>query len=350
MTRQWMRWLPAIVAPVIIGAGAVGVNVVATSAAAGVDLPTRTPEQVIALIGHDSVSAFSGTVEQSSELGLPALPSGAPSDDGMASALELLTGTHTARVFVDGADRARVQVTDDFAERDVVRNGSDVWTYDSAKKAAMHVVLPAGSEPHVRADGTDAALTPAQLAHAALDRLTPSTAVSLGENTSVAGRPPYDHLLTPKSPDTLVGDVSVAVDAATGMPLRVSIAAKGHDDSAVTVAFTKVTLQRPEAGLFAFTPPAGTAVTQKTGAATIPPGARHPDVVVTGSEWTSVVELPAGSVPADLLDSPLYSQTTTSYAGGRLLSTALLNILVTADGRVLAGSVTPELLQAAAAG
>jgi outer membrane lipoprotein-sorting protein len=348
MTRQWMHWLPAIVAPVVIAAGAV-----TAGAAADVDLPDRTPEQVLALAARDTVRAFSGTIEQSSGLGLPALPTTGPAaDDGMASALELLTGTHAVRVYVDGPARTRLQVMDDFDERDLVRDGSSVWTYDSAKKTATHVTVPARSDDH-RADdagtgGTGVARTPADIAHDLLARLTPSTSVTLGKNTSVAGRSAYDLVLTPRNPRTLVGSVSIAVDAATGMPLGVRITPRGHTDPAVDVAFSRLTLERPVADLFAFTPPPGTDVTRMAAPTGGHGDASHPGFTVTGSDWTSVVELPVGSVPAGLLASPTYAQATTPVAGGRLLSTSLLNILVTDDGRVLAGPVTPDLLQSAA--
>ena len=43
-------------------------------------------------------------------------------------------------------------------------------------------------------------------------------------------------------------------------------------------------------------------------------------------------------------------QLSTAVDGGQLLSTALVNVLITDDGRILAGSVTVERLQAVASG
>ena len=42
----------------------------------------------------------------------------------------------------------------------------------------------------------------------------------------------------------------------------------------------------------------------------------------------------------------MFAQATTAVPGGRLLHTALVNVLVTSDGRVFAGSVPLERLQA----
>ena len=72
--------------------------------------------------------------------------------------------------------------------------------------------------------------------------------------------------------------------------------------------------------------------------------AEHSDVATTGSGWTSVVELPAGD--ADALSS--LDAVTTPVDGGRILSSALLTVLVTDDGRVLAGAVPAETLRDAA--
>ena len=53
--------------------------------------------------------------------------------------------------------------------------------------------------------------------------------------------------------------------------------------------------------------------------------------------------------PLGTLDtSALYGQLTTAVPEGRLLTSALLSVLVTNDGRVLVGAVPAETLQALA--
>jgi outer membrane lipoprotein-sorting protein len=340
-----------VAVPAIIAAGAV-----AAHAVTDVSLPAKTPQQVVELVGSSTVSAFSGTFTQSSDLGLPELPTTGPSADaGVASALDLVTGSHTARVYVDGATKQRVQVLDSLAERDVVRNGSDVWLYDSAKATATHIVLPARSADHTPSIPQETQ-TPAELAHELLANIGPSTDVTLGANTNVAGRSAYDLVLTPKATQTLIGSVSVAVDSETGLPLSVDVQARGQKNPAVSVAFTDVSLMAPDASLFDFTPPAGTKVTQqaapavrdKTDGKSADGDSAHKRGTVSGSDWTTIVELPAGSVPASVSDSPLYSQATTAVSGGRVLSTSLVSVLLTDDGRVFAGAVPASALQSAA--
>jgi len=351
MMRAWLRWIPAAVVPALIGAGAFAVT---AQAGAAPDLPPKTPEQLLTLVGQSTVRAFSGTFEQTSELGLPKLPSGGGTLSGPAAVLDLLTSSHTARVYVDGPTNLRMQVMDTLAERDVVRRGNDLWLYSSEANTATHVTLPA--EPATQ-DATVAggAETPAQLAGLVLAAIDPSTDVAVGPDTTVAGRTAYDLVITPRSSGTLVGSVSIAVDAATGLPLSVVVQARGQDKAGFSLAFTSLTVGVPAAERFTFVPPPGAAVQQQV----LPTlSAKHdvagastgPRPTVSGTGWDAVVELPLGAVPSQLTSSPLFGQLTRAVPGGHLLHTSLLNILLTDDGRILAGSVPVERLQAVAAG
>jgi hypothetical protein len=50
-----------------------------------------------------------------------------------------------------------------------------------------------------------------------------------------------------------------------------------------------------------------------------------------------------------LTSNPLYGELTTPVAGGRALSTSLVSVLLTDDGRVFAGAVPVSRLEAVAA-
>jgi outer membrane lipoprotein-sorting protein len=364
MPRTWHRWIPAAAAPVVVGAVVVG-GVFATSASA--DPADKTPQQVLELAASSTQDTFSGTIEQSSNLGLPDVSglggstgSGSSSDSSdesdLSSAVELLTASHTLRVYVDGPQQSRVQILDDMAERDAIRNDDDLWLYDSSDSTAVHSTLPADAS--TAPDASAESLTPAELATRFLDAVDPSTDVTIGDPVTVAGRSAYDLILTPDSSTTLVSSVEIAVDADTGLALSVDVYAQGTSDPAFHVAFTSLSLDTPSADLFDFTPPAGTDVTEKAlpnrddaaadGSATPDAGA-HPEPTVTGTGWDTIVELPAGADPSSLTDSPMLSQLTTSVDGGHVLQTTLLTVLITDDGRVLAGAVPVESLQAAAA-
>lgn len=361
MKRAWMRWLPAALVPVAFTAAALAGSY---QAGAATSLPHKSPAEVIAMIGHANVQALSGTLQQTSDLGLPSLPTTGPAaTQGPASTLELLTGSHTARVYMDGPSKARFQVMDLLAERDLVRNGNDVWLYNSADNSAAHVTLPVRQSAEralPSAPATPGMTTPEALAQRFLAAVEPSTDVTVGDGTMVAGRTAYPLVITPKSNGTLVDSVTIAVDSATGLPLSVDVRARGQAASAFSLAFTDVNLSAPDVGLFAFTPPPGAAVEQKSipaapgqEARPMVPGASgkalpvHP--TITGSGWDAVMAFPAGAMPSQARTAPLLSQLTQAVPGGRALTTSLVTVLMLDDGRVFAGMVPLERLQAVAA-
>ena len=352
MSRTWLKWMPAVVVPVLIASVAVAVPLAAN---AGVNLPTKTPAQVLALAAGEKVVALSGTVSQTSSLGLPELPT-TGADASAGSALELLTGSHTARIFVDGSMKQRMQVLDRMAERDLVRNGSEVWLYDSKKKTAVHSTLGAHTTGNPQAEKSIS--TPDQLAATLLKSVDSTTTVSLGTDLRVAERTAYNLVLTPKASETLIGSASIAVDSETGLPLSVELFARSQEVPAFSVAFSQLDLGTPDASLFSFTPPAGAKVTEKAPKAdSSRPAVPHSEAAkptISGTGWDAIVAIPVGTGAAareslSVTSSPLFGKLTTSVTGGHLFHTSLVNVLLTDDGRVFAGSVPVAKLQAAAA-
>jgi outer membrane lipoprotein-sorting protein len=351
MNRAWKRWVPAGVVTVVIASVAISLPFAANAA---VHLPTKTPEQVLALVAQSSVTTLSGTVQQTSDLGLPQLPTtGTGAESSASSILGLLSSSYTARIYLDGPTRMRAQVMDKLAERDVIRNGTDVWLYSSRDNTAIHSTIPSNTDTgHVATPGT--VHTPGQLASRLLAAVDATTTVSVGQDTRVAGRTAYDLVLSPRATDTLIGSVSIAVDSESGLPLSVELAARGQKSPAFSVAFSSLTLAAPSADLFTFTPPAGSTVKQQalSNASTThakPKAGTAPTHSVVGSGWDAVLSMPAGTETAKLTSSPLFGKLTTAVGGGHLFHTALVNVLVTNDGRVFAGSVPVARLQAVAA-
>jgi outer membrane lipoprotein-sorting protein len=352
MKRTWTRWLPAAVVPAVIAAG-----VLAGSLPAGAadPLPAKTPEQVLAFMAEHNVKALSGTLEQTSNLGLPQLPEAGPSPTADGDDwLELLTAPHEARVYLDGPENARLQVMDRMAERDAVRQGNELWLYDSKDNTATHVTAP-DHEAHEPPPGHEMP-TPEVIAQKLLAAVDPSTQLAVEEDVQVAGRAAYNLVATPRATDTLVASVSVAVDGQTGLPLAVEVRAKGQEDPAFRTAFSSLALETPDPALFKFTPPPGATVEEvvleghegRHGEHGDHDGKQHAKPSVTGSGWEAVVEIPAGA-ESRLDGVPLVQEAAVPVDGGRLFSTALVNVLLADDGRIFAGAVPLERLQAAAA-
>ncbi|MHA7218573.1 LolA family protein [Arthrobacter sp. MDT1-48-3] len=394
MNKNW-RWLPAGIVPVVIVTAAVSGSAVAE---AQPQLPAKTAQELLEFVATSSDDAYSGTVEQSSNLGLPDIglatpPGGMSSSDPTSTALELLTGEHTAQVYVDGPDRARVQVLDQLAQRDVVVNQDEVWFYDSAAKEATHAVLPDRDAAKAQLEATlqekaaeypelqDVPRTPAELAQVFLATIDPSTEVTVDGTSRVAGRSAYELLLTPEDDATLIGSIAVAIDSETGVPLSVTVQAKGQEEAAFSAGFSDVDFTTPDAGTFDFVPPADATVTDaptadeakaRVDAKDEPAPSEEP--VVIGEGWSTIVELPAGTASTlgldlgtgeaagmgDIMDikpgmdpeevagaQAMLEQALTDVGGGHALQTSLVSVLITDDGRILAGAVSADQLVAA---
>ena len=386
MPRNIVKWLPAIVVPAIVVAGVI---VLPLQAGAAAQLPEKSAKQILVMVAGSAGTDFSGTVQSTSDLGLPALslstgmsqsmidsmsasvpkgmedfvPKGA-STSAVSSALGLLGGSHTAHISVDssktGPQKVRLQIEGKFAERNLVSNGTDAWSYDSQTNTVTHAAIPSSVEPALTSKiaAIDAALgadlsNPSDLAKKLLDRIGSSTKVTVGPDSRVADRSAYELLLTPKSTGTLVASVAVDVDSQTGLPLKVTVLAKGQKAPALQVGFSAIEFSTANADVFNFTPPAGAAVVeQKMPQSTDKKQSLDALVAdiptVTGTGWDSVAEIAAASVPAGLTDNPIVSQLATKVTGGRVLSTSLLNVFLATDGRIFIGSVPLAQLQLAA--
>ena len=90
-SRPLARWA------VPVAAAAIAVGAVAWPSEAKADLPDRSAEQLLVDVQQAKVDGLSGTLSETADLGLPALPAGFGGSTG-TSLQSLVTGTHTARV------------------------------------------------------------------------------------------------------------------------------------------------------------------------------------------------------------------------------------------------------------
>ena len=375
------KWIPAVLAPAVIVAFAVGASV---SANAQVNLEPKTPQQLLEMIASSQLTDFSGTTTATVDLGIPRLPdlggtgtlhkpdvapepsnepgSTAGAEANILSALSAISGTHEARIFVDGPDKARIQVMDSMDEQDFIRNGKTIWTYDSSDNSVVKATLPEATAKKIP-ERTGTPPTPAELADSLLGMIDPHTEMRVQDSTRIAGRDAYTLELMPRSEDSLVAKVSIGIDAQTGAPLQVIVDAVGQQTPAVSTGFTAFTPETPEAKLFEFTPPAGASVSEAKiphdaksqlkdhkSPTDKPKNARGLNDAVHGTGWDSVVVVAAKDVPKELAANDLLKQLATPVQDGKLLHTSLLNVLLTTDGRMVIGPVSLDRLQAVANG
>jgi outer membrane lipoprotein-sorting protein len=362
--------------PVAVLAGITGFAVVPhvlPASAAVPSLPPITPIELLGKVRASNVRALSGTVKMSSHLGLPDLGA---LGVGQGTMLDLLTGSHTSHIWIDGPEHLRVALDAPSAESDWIRNGTDLWAWRSDTQTVQHTVLAAETP-----DATDAmpseTVDPTVMAAKALAMIEPSTAITVRTPDYIAGRAAYELVLTPKSANSTVGDIAIGIDAENGVPLAVRIQAKNSSTPAVSVAFSQISYATPDASTFAFSPPPGSAVSETADPTSLLPigESRHDHrgdrrnkdggwfayapasttgtavengITTVGSDWDSVAIVSGQSVGGQL-GGFLSSATTVQTSAGpaKLISTNLVNALVLDDGRIAVGAVTPAALAAA---
>lgn len=379
--RPALRWGAPVLAVAVLAGG--GAAYGARTAFASTSLPHRTAQQLLVDVQQAHVDGMSGTVVESANLGLPSLSATTSSSgsQGSSSLSSMLSGTHTLRVWDAGSSQSRVALLGSLGESDVIRNGSDLWVWSSKDRTATHVKLPAGkagaaaTKKQLSAQAADGA-SPSAAAKKFLALVGPTTAVSVDGTASVAGRAAYELVLKPKTKSSLVASVRIAIDGKTHLPLRVQVYSTKLSKPAFEVAYSAVSFAAPDASTFRFDPPAGTKVSNQTLPMTSGTSSqRHAKMSqlmsslqpgVVGKSWSSVltVRIPVAATPDHVgihgrPDASAYDQIQHllrllptvhgSWGSGKLLSGTVFSALMTSDGRILVGAVTPQALYAAAA-
>jgi hypothetical protein len=188
----------------------------------------------------------------------------------------------------------------------------------------------------------------------------------VARDVTVAGESAYELVLAPKDSRSLIGQIRIAIDGQRDVPLRVQVFGRNSSAPAFQTGFTSVSFTRPAAANFSFSTPPNAKVVQgavNSGNGASESGSR-PDVV--GKGWLAVAVMPsaamtspgkAGSAAGNRADESartmqaLLSAATPvhgTWGNGRLLRTTLFSALLTSDGRLLAGAVTPDVLYSAA--
>lgn len=371
-SRPALRWaLPAAVLVGVVAAGGAGKVLIGNTSGA---LPERSPQQLLMDVAQAKVDTLSGTIVQKSALGLPALPNVGEGSDNLSS---LVSGNHTLRVWYDTPNHVRASLLGTNGESDVIRNGQDLWVWNSEQKSATHTKLtaeaakaqagrdgkvPSGLLPSGVPSGSSMPTDLNGMTSQLLSTLGTTTDVSTNGTATVAGRSAYELVLTPKDTASRVRDIRIAVDGERHIPTRIQIYARGSQAPAFEAAFTSLSFGKPSSAEFSFKPPAGTKVTEGDQKSSEHPDAKKPDTSgtehtkVIGTGWTSVfaatdVKTSSGDAKSDQQFTTFVNslpKVSGAWGSGHLLQSKLFSVLLTDDGRVFAGAVDPSALYSAA--
>jgi outer membrane lipoprotein-sorting protein len=306
------RWLAPVAAAVVV---TVATLAPADGAAPTRRLPAVTSFQLLNALAATRFPGLSGTAQLTVRLGFPRLPL------ADRSVLGLLSGSNTVQIWLAPDGRLRLALLRPLEEQDLIVRPGALWFYDSTTGASQ-VTRLARTRPG--APFGSAAL--GQLAGGLLPRVV----ASVGPDAAVAGRPCYQLDLTPTVSDSLIRLVRIAVDAASGFPLRLQVFGSSRRP-AISLAFTSVQFRRPADRVFAI-PPTRAGTRARTG---LSQTALH---LRPRAGWDAVLEI-SGLRP----DSGLL-QLFRRIAPSGSLATRLLSVLLTADGALLVGPARLDVL------
>ncbi|MBO0732666.1 MAG: hypothetical protein J2P57_25635, partial [Acidimicrobiaceae bacterium] len=193
-------------------------------------LPPISAVSLADKVAHAHAAGLSGTVSLSANLGLPAGIGDIANAGESFNITSLLSGTHRFDVWFAGGGRQRVSLTKGAGETDVIRDGGQLWVYQSATQKVTHLSIGSGGPTARRA------------ADALVKRLAPDTTIQVGPSVEVAGRSCYTLRLrptpgTPDARDSTISRIDVAVDAANGVPLRFEVFSTTQRRPALALGF-----------------------------------------------------------------------------------------------------------------
>lgn len=377
------RWLPAVIAPAVIGAVAAF-----PIQASAVDLPDLSPEEVMVMMQGAEPVEFTGVVLKTTNLGLPALELSSMlseeevermrektpeefadfvpeviASEGLAQAMELITGEHRVRVFV-GETGMRAQILDRMSQRDLIVNQNEMWTYDSREQVATYasidqqklqegrLTLMQQMEKFAGEVGLDLT-NPQAVADYVMSQVGDSSEVSVGLDHYKAGRTAYQLIVKPNSSVSLVDSVVLSVDSETGVPLAATVYSVEQTEPAIEVGFESISFVNQDEALFTFSAPAGAQVmnldeVEKPEVESLEkPEYEGVEATMVGEDWDSVLIMPASDAEmlSELKNNQLLSSLLKPVAGGLAFETPIMKVLITNDGRIFAGSVSLDHLQ-----
>ncbi len=242
-TTRLLALVGAVVAVLVAGAA------IALGAAGGGPTPPAKP---LAQAVHDALAApapagVTARIRFTNNL----LPTGGALTGQIGSAL--ITGA-SGRLWATADGRGRLELQSDAGDVQIVWSRTLAWAYDASSNTVYRIALPAAASSG--SNGSKPPPTVSQIT-SVLTQLSRYWTVGSATPTDVGGQPAYDVRATPKTSAGLLGALEVAWDATHGVPLELSVYARGSSAPVLQLAVTSVSFGAVPSSDVDISPPAG---------------------------------------------------------------------------------------------
>ena len=236
----------------LLGAMAVvgAVAAVAAVTAFGGDGATPPPEPLAQAV-HDALAAppvdgFTAHISFTNHL------LGSDALGGLGGGSPLLSGA-SGRLWGTSDGHLRLELQSGSGDAQIVTDGQKLSVYDGTSNTAYEMTLP---QYDATETGTQDVPPTIEEITNALTQLGDYATVSAAQPDSVAGQPAYTVDLAPTDTGGLLGGGQVSFDAATGVPLRIAIDARGSSSPVLELAVTDISYGAVAPSYVDLSPPA----------------------------------------------------------------------------------------------
>lgn len=237
---------------------AVGIGATAIAFALGSG-PTPPPKPLANAI-HDALAArpvdgVSARVQFVDHLVEGAsLQSQGPGGQG-GSSNPLLTGA-TGRLWISDEGKVRLELQSSHGATQLLYDGRTVTLYQASTNTLYEYTPPQSGAAEAKRPHESRVPTVAEIKEA-IAKAMGHVNIAGATPTDVAGRPAYSVMISPKRNGGLVGGAELAWDAAHGVPLRLAVYAKGDTSPVIELTATSVSYGPVSSSVFKLSLPEG---------------------------------------------------------------------------------------------
>jgi outer membrane lipoprotein-sorting protein len=249
----------------LVAAAAAGTAIAAAASGPGPVPPAKPLAQAIhAAVAAPAVTGISAHVTFTNNLiGASNIQGSDPILNGASGRLWLSSNHH----------QLRLELQSDNGDAQVVVNNGSFWVYDPTSKTVYEGTLPASTQSAKAKDAGTAALPTIAQIQNHLSKAGQDANVSQAIPGDVAGQAAYTIQVSPKHDGGLLGDAQLAWDAATGVPLRIAVYARGNSTPVLELKATDITYGPVAASDLAISPPSGAKVVKVSTPSSVAGGA-----------------------------------------------------------------------------